>query len=265
MRSSVIPLTLLSIITVLASPANAEPVTLPLGATGIKGTVYEERASWARVGLGIEGSVIDKSELRAANGQVDGEVEGSIGTVKIIYSVAERVDLYADFGVASGMEYSTELTGNDVTFAMNDEMAVGAGIAFVLYQGDSGFGINADLRYRKIQGMDYESVKVDGTTYSRDELTATSEANYEQWHAALGLSYKLGFMTPYAGIKFVGGDYSAAATAGGTPYELDSTGNDSRVGAYAGLTLLPADRLAIDIQGRIVDEEALSASLTFMF
>ncbi|MFP3872845.1 MAG: hypothetical protein ACLFV1_00205 [Thiohalophilus sp.] len=263
MRSSVIPLALLPILAVLSSPASAEPITLPLGATAIKGTVYEEQASWARarVGLGIQGNVIDNSELRASNG----EVEGNIGTIKILYSVADRVDLYADFGVASGMAYSAELMGSDVTFAMNDETALGAGIALALYQGDSGFGINADLKYRKIQGMDYDSVTDGSTTYSRDELTATTEADYEQWHAALGLSYKLGFMTPYAGVKFVGGDYSASATAGGTTYELGPTGNDSRVGAYAGLTMLPTDRLAIDIQGRVVDEEALSASLTFMF
>lgn len=267
MRSSLTPLALLPILAVLSFPANAEPVTLPSGAIGIKGTVYEERPSWARasVGLGIEGNVIDESELRDQNG----DMEGDIGTVKIIYSVADRVDLYADFGVASGMEYSAEQTVNnvtsDVTFAMSDETALGMGIAVVLYREDNGLSLNADLKYRKIQDMDYDSVTVDGATSSRDELEATTEANYEQWHAALGLSYQLGMLTPYAGIKFVGGDYSAAAMVDSTAYELRSTGNDSRVGAYAGLTLLPAERLAIDIQGRVVDEEAFSASLTFMF
>ncbi|TDY01122.1 hypothetical protein [Thiohalophilus thiocyanatoxydans] len=271
MRLSVLPLALLPIIAVLSFSANAEPVMLPSGAIGIKGTVYEERASWARarVGLGIQGNVIDNSELRDQNG----EVEGDIGTVKIIYSVADRVDLYADFGVASGMEYSAEQTvknvTRDVTFAMSDETVLGVGIAVVLYQEDNGLSLNADLKYRKIQDMDYDSVTVDETTYSRNQLTDTSGAVYEQWHAALGLSYQFGMLTPYAGIKFVGGDYSAMATetvtSSHTTYELRPTGNDSRVGAYAGLTLLPAERLAIDIQGRVIDEEAFSASLTFMF
>lgn len=263
MRSSVLPLALLPIIAVLSFSANAEPVTLPLGATGIKGTVYEERASWARarVGLGIETNFIDKAELKDS----DGEIEGNISAVKIVYSVANRVDLYAKFGVASGLKYKGKTQVDDFEFDFRDEFAWGAGIAAVLYEDESGLSIITDLQYQTVQGIDYNGVTVNGVFYSRDQLGGSTDAEFTQWHVALGLGYKFSRFTPYAGIKFVGSDYSAKATSGGTTYDAGSTEKDSLVGAFFGLTMVPADRLAIDIQGRVVDEEALSASLTFMF
>ncbi|MDZ7803155.1 hypothetical protein [Thiohalophilus sp.] len=252
-----------SLLAVSITVVHAAPVTLPSGATGIQGTLHEGKDGRfkAQVGLGFTRDFIDEIELK----DYEGEVEGNINTFRLIYSVADRVDLYLDFGAAQDMEYRASLSNGDVTFELEDEIVWGAGLAFVVYQDKGGLAINADLRYRTIQEMGYDSVTVNGTAYTHDQVDVDAEAQYEEWHAALGMSYNLGFMTPYAGVKFVGNDYSATATAGGSTYDFGSTESDKIMGGFAGITMLPSDRLAIDVQGRFVDEEAISASLTFMF
>lgn len=247
----------------LISTLYADPVTLPSGAKNLKGTIHQGGEDWAKakLGMAIESNFIDEIELN----DYQGKIEGNINTIKIIYSVAERVDIYADFGVASGLEYTATIGGSNVTFNLSDEFTYGAGIAVLLYEDPSGLAINTDLKYRVVESSEFDSVDVNGTSYSSSNLSGELESDYEQWQLALGLSYKFSSLTPYAGIKFVGGDYSASATAGGTAYELGSTDMESRAGAFAGVSIVPTDRLAIDLQGRFADEDAVSASLTFMF
>lgn len=263
MRSGFISITALLLVSVLSPFAYADPVTLPSGAKNLKGTIHEGGEAWAtaKLGIAVESNFIDEIELS----DYQGKIEGNINTIKVIYSVAERVDLYTDFGVASGLDYTAMIGGSNVTFNRSDEFAWGAGVAILLYEDPSGLAINTDLKYRAVQTGDYDSVVVDGTSYTRSQLTAEKDADFEQWQLALGLSYKFSSLTPYAGIKFVGGDYSASATAGGATYNLGSTDMDSRAGAFAGVSIIPTDRLAIDLQGRFADEDAVSASLTFMF
>lgn len=263
MQKNLTSISAVLLLTFFITTVYAAPVTLPTGATGIKGTIHEGKNGrlTAKVGFGITGDFIDKVELR----DYQGEVNGNINTFRLIYSVADRVDLYLDFGAAQGMEYRARLSGSDVRIDLRDENVWGGGIAFVLYEDKSGLSLNTDLQYRTIQTMDYDAVTVDGTTFSRNQTGVDAEAEYEQWHAALAVSYKLAFMTPYAGVRFVGNNYSATAAAGGNTYDLGSTESDNIMGGFMGVTILPWDSLAIDVQGRFVDEEAISASLTFMF
>ncbi len=263
MRMFITRASLFLIIFSLIPTLYADPVTLPSGVKNLKGTVHQGGEDWAKakLAMAIESNFIDEIELS----DYQGKIEASINTIKVIYSVAKRVDIYADFGVASGLEYTATIRGSNVTFKRSDEFTWGAGIAVLLYEDPSGLAINTDLKYRAVQTGDYDSVVVDGTSYTRSQLTAEQDAHFEQWQMALGLSYKFNSLTPYAGIKFVGGDYSASTTAGGKTYELGSTDMDSRAGAFAGVSIVPTDRLAIDLQGRFTDEDAVSASLTFMF
>ena len=245
------------------SVANSAPVTLPSGAKGMKGTVFEGEEEWAtaKLSVSVESDFISEIELE----DLDGTVEGNINTVKLTYSLADRVDFYADLGTSRDIEYSANIGGSDLKAELTDEFAWGGGIAVLLYEWDNGLALNTDIKYRTVEDMDYDSVTVDGTSYAADELGGKVDADYEEWQIAFGVSRKFKYFTPYAGIKYADGEYSAKVIAGGTTYDLGSTGNDNNIGCFVGCSFLPTEQFAIDIEGRFIDEEAVNVNLTYMF
>lgn len=127
------------------------------------------------------------------------------------------------------------------------------------------FCIFLDGNYRNIKDIDYETITVDGTSYSKSQLGGSLDAEWQEWQVSLGVSRKLGQISPYFGIKYSDVVASAKATISGTTYDLDDTDSDENFGVFVGTLINLTDNLSLNVQGRFIDETAVGVELSFKF
>ncbi len=106
------------------------------------------------------------------------------------------------------------------------------------------------------------------TSNGISEPVQGSHFRWKEWQVNLDLSYKIYFFTPYVGAK-----YSHARTAlngCSVPISSSLTGSDSLknrdpVGFYLGCAISNGSYFMLNLEGRLIDEEAVTASCEFRF
>ena len=90
----------------------------------------------------------------------------------------------------------------------------------------------------------------------------------KKWHEtqlALGLSKNFGVFVPYAGIKYSYIKTSAGVTVGSTAYDLSDVNAEKNAGLFLGCSLLPFERLYFDLEGRFINENAVTFQASYKF
>lgn len=257
-------LILMMVIFFIASQAvYSAPINLPSTIKGIKGEIfsYEHEPLQIEVSAGLEADFVTKRKLDELNAKI----EGNLYTAKLLFSSAEKFDLYVNLGHARDIEYKANILGSSVKFDLEDEFVWGTGISYVFTSQDDPLQIGIDGNYRRITDMDYTGLCVDDATYSKSQLGGKVNAKWREWQVALIVGKKFDLFIPYVGVKYSDVKASAKAIVSGSTYDLGSTDSKHKVGVFAGCSIVPVEQLSIDIQGRFIDETAITAGVSYKF
>ena len=245
-----------------ASLAMASPVNLP---TDIKGQDGMKLISNLPVGIsaGYVFDYVSKRKLTKDSGSADFYTNGG----KIDLTILNNFDIYTVLGGVQSPELKGNYSDSDVKISLNDSFIWEVGASAILYQWkDQGIQIFGDGNYRQSNGLDIDSVTVDGTTYSKSQFQGvTASVKWQEWQTALGVSKKFEYFIPYGGVVYSDVKASAKVKISGTTYDSGSVSSHTKVGPFVGVSILPTKWLSIDVTGRFVAEEAVSVGVNIKF
>ncbi len=249
------------------------------------GTISLTRA--ASVGLNSEKKGLSTSveythvfdqELDKDAGSVDSEIDKIDAVLaKLNYAFNEYVSLYTKLGSADidvnlafvkGADRANYQLEHDFGFAW------GGGIQASLPLGDSEWRSIFDLQYLRWDS-EVNSVKVNNISASAVSST-DAEVTDLSLSALLAKKWTLsngGVLTPYAGVKLshVVVDYGTLSHAGITVGSTTFSGfsgdisSENKVGAVMGTEYQLNDRWSLAVEGRLVDETAITGSAKYRF
>jgi len=224
---------------------------------------FISRDSWVDVRTGYEGDFVTNARMNQidqGSGRVDGYKQNTnSGTVTL--NVLDRIDLYGVLGSSNtNADWRYTAVDNSVhrieVESDNDFLwAVGArGIFFEWGKACLGLG----GRYSAAR-YTLESVTTNGMAVS----AANAHLQWNEWQVNLDISYRVELLTPYIGIK-----YSSNKTAlNNFPVPIANDGafhthfrNAIPVGIFLGCSLSNGKYFMLNLEARLVDEEAITVS-----
>lgn len=177
------------------------------------------------------------------------------------------------YGMSGITQYKENFTDEGIGVKMESKMDYGWGVGgtVILYEKElKGFNnsilrIGADGKYRH-SDFDINEVTIDGTTYGLpNPLISTINLEVKDWQVAGEASLQYKRFIPYFGVKYTGFKADMSVTAFGTLYDDDTVKPTRQVGIFVGTDFLAFDSVAINLEGRFIDEEAISASCAVKF
>ena len=215
---------------------------------------------WLNIRAGYEGDFVSDQRLEQKNStRVDcyrQETNAGVFTVNLL----ERLDLYTVLGSSrTRSEWRIDNHGDTqrVELETGYDFLWGLGARGILYEwGCAALGLGA--RY---EHSNYDPVwlTVNGTV----ESATGTHLRWREWQVDLDLSYKIEIFSPYIGIK-----YSNIKTNVGTFQTIVASNgsgsnafiNRSPVGVFIGCSLTTGRYFMLNVEGRLVDEEAVTIS-----
>ncbi|MGB7978138.1 MAG: hypothetical protein WCF19_03130 [Chlamydiales bacterium] len=224
--------------------------------------------SWIAFRVGYEGDFVadGKMELTGpGSGRVD-TYEQWTNSGTFTFNILDRLDVYGVFGAskthADWRYQSADGWVNRIQFGTDNQFLWAAGSRAILYQwGHTFLGVGG--RYSSCSGAP-AWLKANGSHAS----VAGSQFHWREWQINLDISYTIHLFTPYIGTKYSNArtrlvDFSVPVSANGggnTAFK-----NRTPVGLYLGCALSSGNYLMINLEGRLIDEEAVTVSADFRF
>lgn len=230
---------------------------------------FSPRASSMSLRLGYEADFVTDARLGQydqSSGRVDSYTQDTNSGL-VTWNFVERLDLFGVFG-KSKTEADWRFTNlaNDqvhrIKLKTKGAFLWAAGARAILYEWNDLF-LGMGGRY---SASEYAISRV-----SNDGIAASPEGaslRWRQWQINLDISYKIQIFTPYIGTKYE----SVISKLRGFSTEISANGtgsntfkNRSPVGLYLGCTLSNGKFFALNIEGRLIDEEAVTVVADFRF
>jgi len=225
--------------------------------------------SWINFRVGYEGDFVADGRMKQSeqgHGRVDTyQQDTNSGTVTL--NILDRIDVYGVFGSSrtqADWRFTDAAAGTVTRIDMETKYNFlwGAGARAILYE-----WCNASLGLGgRYSSANYRPVwlTADGVVQS----VAGTHCRWREWQVNLDVSYKIDLFTPYIGIK-----YSNARTQMkdfSVPISSNLSGSNTfknrvPVGLYVGCSLSTGKYFMLNIEGRLIDEEAVTISGDFRF
>ena len=246
----------------LSAFLSAAPVGNPAFPELLKQGFCIPSTSCVNLRLGYEGDFIGDARMNQSeegSGRVDNfrqDTNSGIVTLNFV----ERLDLYGVFGstrICADWRFSGVGTVNRAQVETGYEFLWGVGARAALYEwGNTTLGIGG--RYSSSH-PNPNWITINGTPESISGATL----HWYEWQADLDLSYQIDLFIPYVGVKYL----SAKARTGVYPESISSSGsgtlhmrNRTPVGIVVGCTLTTGKYFMLNVEGRLIDEEAATIS-----
>lgn len=213
--------------------------------------------------VSYEGSFISNARLKQTQegtGRVDNfEVFTNLGLV--VFSIADRFDLYGGFGAStfeSNWRFTNSVGGiSRVSTLSNNRYSWTYGVNTTIYQWERAF-LGGGIRYSGAHaGLSW--ITINGANVPSNN----AEFRWLQWQAEMAIGCKIGLFAPYLGAKYSNARVRLAsldvAIAGDGEGKIHMENRD-HVGVYLGVTLSKDAYFMMTVEGRIIDEEAVSVS-----
>ncbi|HEO64021.1 MAG TPA: hypothetical protein ENN78_01990 [Candidatus Omnitrophica bacterium] len=184
---------------------------------------------------------------------------------KISYGVFDNLDIYIKLGVA---DFKTEeewinTTPNNGTIKDKTKNAFmyGAGLkGTILLEDDWLFG--ADIQY--LRHRNKYNGRIDNQTSPADSEDISGKMTVQEWHVAPYIAKKLDNFIPYLGVKYsdvrIKDKYD---TSSGSMEEKREA--DDNVGIFIGTDYTINDNWKFNLEGRFIDETAMSLGVACNF
>jgi opacity protein-like surface antigen len=247
----------------LVMPLYSAPVGNTAAPRLLEEGFFISRGSWANLRFGYEGDFVYDGRMRQrqeGRGRVDNSRQDTnCGTFTLNF--LERLDLYGVFGSSRAKADWRFLTADGMVRRVEMETRYnflwGMGSRVILYEwGCTDLGIGgrySSCNYRPAWlTIDGGNVSVSGT-----------HSRFREWQVNFDISYKIDLFTPYIGGKYSNvqmaiGDFSTAISNSGSGE--DHFKNRTPVGVYIGCALSTGKNFMLNVEGRFVDEEAITVS-----
>lgn len=241
----------------------AAPVGNPAAPQLIYEGFFTSCENWVDVRAGYEGDFVSDARLKQYNegqGRVDCyEQTTNSGTLTINF-----VDRFDVFGVLGSSRTNAEWRFTDldenvhqVKIETEYDFLWGIGGRAILFEwGNATLGCGG--RYESAH-YDPEWLTIDGINFS----TANTSLKWHEWQIDIDLSYRIELLTPYIGIKYLNvksqiGEFSVPIS--NTESGSDSFENRNPVGIFIGCSLSNNRYFMLNLEGRLIDEEAVTIS-----
>ena len=247
---------------------SAAPVGNPAAPALVRKGLIVSSDDWS-FRLGYEGDFVADGRMGQfdqGQGRVDQYQQNTHSGV-VTLNLVGRLDLYGVLGSSRTeadwrFEDMAAETIARIDMETEQNFLWGVGARAILYEWCNTF-LGLGGRYA---ACDYtpEWLTSNGTAESVDG----TQFSWREWQLSLDFAYKIDFLTPYIGIK-----YSNARTLlrnFSTPISANLTGSDTfenriPVGLYLGCSLSNGNYFILNVEGRLVDEEAVTVSADLKF
>ncbi|MBU4492284.1 MAG: hypothetical protein KKD69_07470 [Euryarchaeota archaeon] len=212
----------------------------------------------------VEGDFVSERELEFANESI--EFEANFYQAKISCNMMDKVEVYALLGTISDAGIMEKDGSNTYKYFFDDDFVWGFGASALIYEFDNGIRIGTDGKYRAAEA-NLTEIDINGTTYDISSISDIA-GNFEEWQFSIGMAKEFGESVkfiPYGGIKYSDVEVQAKGTVGGTTYQTESINSKETIGGYAGAEVAFSDNLSAYVEGRFVDETAMSIGATYRF
>jgi opacity protein-like surface antigen len=184
-------------------------------------------------------------------------------TIKGSFGIFDFLDVYVKLGTAKykgemGLEYRGVTEESD-KFKTKWGFAYGGGLKGA-YTFKNGFLVGGDLQYLTHK-QKADTTWTDETT--GEGGTVEGKATFQEWHVAPYVGWKIQNVTPYLGLKY--SDVRVKVKPEGDGGEWVKFKADDKVGVFGGISYEVIKNLKLNLEGRFIDETALSLSLTYKF
>lgn len=253
----------------LASVAlSAAPVGNTVAPDLIRKGMFSSRDERMSLRTGYEGDFVADGRMEQYE-EGDGRVDcykqyTNSGTV--ILNMVDRLDLYGVFGSSKTKAYwrftLADETVHRIQLKTKYNFLWAAGARVILYEwGKTFLGMGGRYSYTADQPT---SLTSDGVAVS----VKGTHFHWREWQINLDLAYKIHVFTPYIGVKYSNakshlGNFSVPIAANGSG--ADSFKNRDPVGLYLGCGLSNGQYFMINLEGRLIDEEAITISADLRF
>jgi len=182
--------------------------------------------------------------------------------VKTSYGVLDNLDIYVKLGVADfdgeGKSYESDVYQGKFEYKGKNAFAYGFGLKGA-YPLQNDWLLGADLQYLRHKN------KYSGKWISADpadpEETWTGKATIQEWQVAPYIAKKLGNFVPYFGVKY--SDLRAKTKDNEGDYEKYKA--DDNFGVFLGTDYKITENWKLNLEGRFIDETAMSFGATYKF
>lgn len=243
------------------------PVGNPSAPRLIEEGFWIPETSPVNIRAGYEGDFVADARMEQfaeSDGRVDSyKQESNCGT--FTFNIKDRVDVFTVLGssrTCADWRFTTEDIAHRAQVETLYDFIWGVGARGILYETcNATLGIGG--RYEQCQ-YDNLWLTIDGAV----QRVAGTFLHWREWQVDLDFSYRIDLFVPYIGIK-----YSNVRTRIGdfdTPISDDGLGinqfkNRTPVGVFIGCSLSSGKYFMLNIEGRLIDEEAVTISGDFRF
>ncbi len=250
------------IILLLVSFLHAAPVHNPMDPSIIQEGFFIPCDAPASFRLGYEGDFVIDGMLKQddeGHGRVD-TFQQYTNAATATLNIMDLVDLYGVFGssrVCADWRFSMGDTITRIQYETFYHFLWAAGARAILYEWEKiCLGIGGRYSY-----CNYKSSWL--MTNAAPIAVSGTHLHFRQWQIALSLSYNIDLFTPYLGVKYSNehlhlGDFSVPISANGTG--ADHFVNKTPVGILIGCSISNGRDLMLNVEGRLVDENAVTIS-----
>lgn len=202
--------------------------------------------------------------------------------IKSSYGLLDNLDIYiklgtADFESEIDMIWRDIVTGDYCLSKLrakgDNAFAYGFGIKGK-HEFESGWIIGGDFQYMGHKN-DYEGTEpwtdynAGGNVINSGTAQHEGKITFKAWHIAPYIAKKMGNFLPYLGVKYSDIETDVKGTftdSGQSPedFKVKSKADDN-FGIFVGTDYKIGENIALNIEGRFVDETAVSLGMTFKF
>jgi opacity protein-like surface antigen len=176
------------------------------------------------------------------------------------FGVFDFLDIYiklgaTDYEVKNNIEYIGY--EQDLKAKTRWGFAYGGGLK-VAYVFKNGFLFGGDVQYLRHRQKIRTNIK---DTVGSDD-TFSGKATFQEWQVAPYVGIKIGNFTPYLGVKY--SDVRIKNKFEDVDAMIKFKADDN-VGAFVGISYKIMEKLKLNLEGRFIDETAMSFSFTYKF
>ncbi len=201
-----------------------------------------------------------------------GELSVDSCFARIGATALDRFEVYVDFGSTFNTEYKFAIQGEDYKIDYDDELVWGVGGSALIYKWENGIEVGAMASYREAD-LTIDTVSLNGISYTLNAgVTNVSDSKYSEWQVAAEVAWKTEYITPYVALKYSDVELGSSFTLTGFARDAKDKNSAENVGIVVGASITPkisglpaSEQIAINVEGRFIDEEAINVGVTYRF
>ncbi len=233
-----------------------------------------ETQGQGRLAFGLDTAFIFDRELEfkeatglAANQEVKNlEMDEAYqAMLKVSYGLLEDLDVYVKLGVADyegeAEGYVSGVKATDEKLSTDMDFAYGFGLKGICDLGNDWL-LGYDLQYLRSK----HKAKVTQTTIlGAIDSTEYKSGVIQEWHIAPYVARRINNFTPYLGVRYSDVEMKLKSPAESGWLDNIKFESDNNVGVFVGTDYKLGENLVLNLEGRFIDETAMSFACTYKF